>query len=75
MALLAHVFEEDKALERLESFTSLNGPAFYRLPVNETTITLVKHELPQTIPEKIFTEAGPVTVFTPGFPVHWHVEP
>jgi dihydroorotase len=43
--------------------------------VNETTITLVKHELPQTFPEKIFTEAGPVTVFTPGFPVHWHVEP
>ena len=25
-------------------------------------------------PEKIFTEAGPVTVFDPGFPVQWHVE-
>lgn len=74
MPLLAHVFEEDGALDQLEAFTSLNGPAFYRLPVNETKITLVKHELPQSFPEKIFTEAGPVTVFNPGFPVHWHVE-
>jgi dihydroorotase len=74
MALLAHVFEEDTALHNLEAFTSLNGAAFYRLPVNDTKITLVKHELPQTFPEKILTEAGPVTVFNPGFPVHWHVE-
>ena len=25
-------------------------------------------------PAKILTEEGPVTVFNPGFPVHWHVE-
>ncbi|MCF8485217.1 MAG: dihydroorotase [Rhodobacteraceae bacterium] len=75
MALLAHVFEEDGALDKLEAFASLNGPAFYGLPVNETRMRLVKHELPQTFPEKILTEAGPVTVFDPGFPVHWHVEP
>jgi dihydroorotase len=74
MALLAHVFEEDGALDRLEGFASLHGPAFYRLPANDTTIRLVKHELPQTFPEKILTEAGPVTVFNPGFAVHWHVE-
>ena len=74
MPLLAHVFEEENALDRLEAFTSLNGPAFYRLPPNEGKIRLVRHELPQTFPEKIFTEAGPVTVFNPGFPVHWHVE-
>ncbi len=75
MPLLAHVFEEDGALDRLEAFTSLNGPAFYRLPINQATLTLVKHESAQIFPEKIFTEAGPVTVFNPGFPVHWHVEP
>ena len=74
MALLAHVFDEDSALDRLEGFASLHGPAFYRLPVNESTIRLVKHELPQVFPEKIMTEVGPVTVFNPGFPVHWHVE-
>ncbi len=75
MALLAHVFEEEGALDRLEGFASLHGPAFYRLPTNEATIRLVKHEQPQTPPEKILTEVGPVTVFNPGFPVFWHVEP
>lgn len=74
MPLLAHVFEEEGALDRLEAFASLNGPAFYRLPANSATLQLVKHEAPQIFPEKIFTEAGPVTVFNPGFPVHWHVE-
>jgi len=74
MSCLAHVFEEEGALDRLESFASLNGPAFYRLPVNEGTIRLVKHEAPHAYPAKIFTEAGPVTVFDPGFPLHWTVE-
>ncbi|MGB3279019.1 MAG: dihydroorotase [Pseudorhodobacter sp.] len=73
MPLLAHVFEEESALPRLEAFASLNGPAFYRLPVNETMMTLTKGTA-ASWPEKILTEAGPVTVFNPGFPVHWHVE-
>ena len=74
MPLLAHVFEDENALGQLESFTSLNGPAFYRLPANEARITMVKHAAAQTFPEKILTEAGPVTVFNPGFSVYWHVE-
>jgi len=74
MALLAHVFEEDGALPRLEAFASLNGPAFYRLPVNEGTIRLVKHPTPRTFPAHILSEAGPVTVFDPGFAIYWHVE-
>jgi dihydroorotase len=73
MALLAHVFEEEGALDRLEAFASLNGPAFYRLPPNETQMTLTKGA-PAQWPAKILTEAGPVTVFDPGFPVHWHVD-
>jgi dihydroorotase len=73
MSLLAHVFEEEGALDRLAGFASLNGPAFYRLPVNPGTITLEKRLEPCTWPEKIVSEAGPVTVFNPGFPVHWHV--
>ncbi len=73
MPLLAHVFEEDGALDRLEAFASLNGPAFYRLPVNTATLRLVKGAEPHVFPSKILTEAGPVTVFDPGFPVHWHV--
>ena len=74
MALLAHVFEDEGALGQLEAFAALNGPAFYRLPVNDSRIRLVKHAQPHAYPDKIYTEAGPVTVFNPGFPVHWHVE-
>ena len=75
MSLLAHVFEEERALDHLAAFASLNGPAFYRLPVNAGTIRLEKRDEPCVWPEKILSEAGPVTVFNPGFPVHWHVIP
>lgn len=73
LSLLAHVFEEEGALDKLEGFVSRHGPAFYRLPVNEGRITLEKRAEPCTWPEKIASDAGPVTVFNPGFPVHWHV--
>ncbi len=73
MSCLAEVFEAAKKLKKLEAFASLNGPQFYRLPASEETITLVKGE-PVTYPEKIETGAGPVTVFDPGFPLHWRVE-
>ncbi|MBE1284797.1 MAG: dihydroorotase [Rhodobacteraceae bacterium] len=72
MSLLAHVFEEEGALDKLEGFASLNGPAFYKLPVNSETITLTKGDVAE-FPDKIETGDGPVTVFDPGFPVHWHV--
>jgi len=74
MPLLAHVFDEENALPRLEAFASLNGPAFYRLPPNDTRLRMAKHAAPQVFPDKIFTEAGPVTVFDPGFAVYWQVE-
>jgi dihydroorotase len=73
MALLAHVFEEDGALDKLEGFASKNGPAFYRLPENDGQITLVKQDTPVAFPEQIDTPDGPVTVFDPGFAVHWTV--
>jgi len=72
MSCLAEVFESDGALDHLEAFTSLNGPAFYRLPVNETYLTLTKGA-PTRMPDKIQTGDGPVTVFDPGFALHWRV--
>ena len=73
LSLLAHVFEEEGALDRLEGFASRNGPGFYGLPVNEETITLEKQADPVAFPTKIDTGDGPVTVFDPGFAVHWRV--
>ena len=70
---LAHVFEEEDALDRLEAFTSLNGPRFYGLPVNEERIILRREDAPITFPGKIDTADGPVTLFDPMFPIHWNV--
>ena len=47
--LYAAAFEEAGALERLEGFASLHGPAFYGLPPNAGRITLVRESW--TVPE------------------------
>ena len=73
LPILAEVFEAAEALDRLEAFASLNGPEFYGLPPNEERITLARGA-PWTPPAAIDTEDGPVTVFDPGFPLHWRVE-
>ncbi|NVK46133.1 MAG: dihydroorotase [Rhodobacteraceae bacterium] len=73
MSILAEVFEAEGALDKLEAFTSMNGPNFYGLPLNEATITLRKGT-PVQYPAKIDTANGPVTVFDPQMPLHWSVE-
>lgn len=73
LSCLAHVFEEEGALEKLEAFASLNGPAFYGLPPNEARITLRRQEAPVAFPKAIETVDGPVTVFDPMKPSHWYV--
>ena len=73
LSCLAHVFEAEGALDRLEGFTSLFGPARYGLPVADQTITLEKRDTPVPYPARIITGAGPVTLFDPGHPLYWHV--
>lgn len=50
--LYAEVFEQADALDRLEGFASLHGPAFYGLPPNPDTLNLVKRpwRVPATLP-------------------------
>ncbi len=73
LSCLAEVFHAAGKIKQLEAFTSLNGPRFYGLTPNEETITLVKGD-PVEPPARIETGDGPVTVFDPGFPLHWRVE-
>ncbi len=75
LSVLAQVFEAAGALDRLEGFVSRHGAGFYGLPVNTDTITLERRDTPISYPAKIETGAGPVTVFDPGFPLHWQVAP
>jgi len=52
LPVYAEVFEDAKALDRLEGFASLHGAAFYRLAPNAGTITLVREAwpVPDTLP-------------------------
>ncbi len=55
LELYTEAFEAADALDRLEAFASFNGPDFYRLPRNETHVTLEK--TPWQVPEA-FAFAG-----------------
>jgi dihydroorotase len=66
------VFEEEGALDQFEGFASLHGPAFYRLPVNEDTVTLRKE--PFVVPQSIDCAGTPVVPFHGGEELGWQLE-
>ncbi len=74
LACLAQVFEQENALDKLEGFVSMNGPHFYGLGVNETHITLIRHDTPQPAPAPIETGDGQVTVFDPLMEIYWTID-
>jgi dihydroorotase len=73
MPLLAHIFEQNGALSKLEGFSSRHGAAFYGLPVNSGQLILEKTKEPVSFPKSLPTPQGDVTVFDPGVAIHWHV--
>ncbi len=69
----ARVFDEEGALDKLEAFASLNGAKHYRLPPNESTITLEKFAW--TAPEEVKVD-GPdekALVYRGGETIEWKV--
>jgi dihydroorotase len=65
----AKVFEEDGALERLEGFASVFGPAFYGLPLNEDFITLVREPTP--VPTRLPAAGSEIVPFHAGETLAW----
>ena len=65
------VFDEENALDRFEGFASLNGPRFYRLPVNDGTITLERGETP--VPGEVDGGGEPVVPFQAGETLGWRL--
>ncbi|MFM5885091.1 MAG: dihydroorotase [Novosphingobium sp.] len=63
------VFDEEGALDRFEGFASLHGPAFYGLPVNAATVTLVRAET--TVPEVIEANGTAIVPFHAGETLGW----
>jgi len=73
LSVLAAVFEAENALDKLEAFTSLNGPKFYGLPTNTQKITLRRETKACVYPETITCGSETITVFDPSTPLHWRV--
>jgi len=65
------IFEEEKALENLEKFSSINGPRFYNLDVNKQYLILNKED--RVVPE--YTEEGNIKIknFFANKKIHWNV--
>jgi dihydroorotase len=67
----AQVFEEEGALDRLEAFASENGPNFYRLPLNQGTVTLERAEV--EVPERLPAAGTSVVPFHAGETLRWRL--
>ena len=67
--LYAEAFEAAGALDKLEAFASFNGPAFYGLPRNSDTITLVKESW--QVPAEIAYGNDTLVPLRAGEHVHW----
>lgn len=70
--LYAEVFEEANAMDKLEAFASTNGPEFYKLPYNKTTISLDRKswEIPQSIP----FDGSEIVPLAAGNLLNWRLE-
>jgi dihydroorotase len=67
----AAAFDQDGALDRLEAFASLNGPAFYGMAPNEERIVLER--VPVTVPERITAAGSHVVPFHAGETLQWRL--
>ena len=65
------VFDEENALGWFEGFASLHGPAFYRLPVNEETITLERAAV--EVPEELALAGSAIVPFHAGQTLGWRI--
>lgn len=70
--LYTQVFDEEQALDKLEAFASLNGPAFYGLEPNSESITLQRDAW--TVPDSIpVGDGSSVQPFMAGETLNWRL--
>lgn len=65
------VFDEEGAVDRFEGFASEHGARFYRLPLNEGTITLEK--VTSRVPAEIDGGEAPIVPFHAGETLSWRL--
>ncbi|XP_039116465.1 dihydroorotase, mitochondrial [Dioscorea cayenensis subsp. rotundata] len=69
LSLYAKVFEEAGALDKLEAFSSFNGPDFYGLPRNSSKIILRKN--PWRVPDSYSFASGEIIPMFAGETLDW----
>ncbi|KAL1201649.1 Dihydroorotase [Cardamine amara subsp. amara] len=69
LSLYAKVFDEAGAIDKLEAFTSFNGPDFYGLPRNSSKITLKKS--PWKVPDVFNFSFGEIVPMFAGETLQW----
>ncbi|MCB1172473.1 MAG: dihydroorotase [Leptospiraceae bacterium] len=69
--LYAEAFDSVAALDQLETFSSLNGPAFYGLPVNSGSITLKRESW--TVPVSYPFGSESLVPLRADEQVHWRI--
>ena len=69
MEMYTEAFAQAGALDKLEAFASLNGPAFYGLPRNEGTITLKREAW--TLPESVAMGEHQLVPLNAGETINW----
>ena len=67
----AAVFDEEAALDHLEGFASEHGARFYRLPLNEGTVTLVRDG--RAVPDAVPPGEGSLVPFHAGARLAWRM--
>ncbi|MCZ6664155.1 MAG: dihydroorotase [Gammaproteobacteria bacterium] len=70
LAAYLRVFEEERALDRFEAFASLNGPAFYGLPVNDAEMRFERRTRDGKRHIRS-SKAGAIVVFDPPGDLQW----
>jgi dihydroorotase len=73
LELYAQVFEQAKALDKLENFASFFGAAFYRLPRNAKTMVLEKQTW--SVPARFGEPGQEITPLMAGESIHWRATP
>jgi len=73
LQILTQLFDNHKALPKLEKFTSINGANHYSLKTNNEKMLMVKTNQTLSFKEYLYIEEQKIKIFKPDFPVFWTI--
>ena len=73
LPILAQLFDNEKSINKLESFISRNGALHYKQQLNKDKIKLIKSKEHLIFQEYLSINKKKVKIFEPDFPVFWNV--